>query len=129
MQKYPTHQLHVKCTQAKSAPGCFAAIRKGLGQDRVQSFAIFDAGLEFRRFLDESRVTKGFEFRLQRVDFFHQRACCLDLAVIRRAENLIGNRSKSEHVLSVPVFRLFIGATACPARRAPLEQAQGATLP
>ena len=45
-------------------------------------------------------VAQRLELRLQRVDFCNQRPCRLDFAVVRRAEDLFGESSDTQHVRS-----------------------------
>ena len=81
---------------------------------------VMTAGVVMEKMSAEERFTfwagiiEGLVLGLQRVDLVHQRAGRLDLAVVRGAKDLLGNRSNTQHILSVPVFRYLVNGNRLP---------------
>ncbi len=94
---------------------------KGLGQQRVERFPLGEALLEFGRLGDEMLVRQALVFKLDPVDFFHERPQALDFALIFRAENFfnkpLDHKRKRGKRTSLPATNRkreakFIGAEA-----------------
>ena len=92
MKENSAHQLNVKRPQTKRAARRFAAIGKGLWQKRVQRFAFGNPLAKLFSLFNQPGVAERFKFGFERGDLVNERPCRLDLAVIRRSEDLFGDR-------------------------------------
>ncbi len=114
VEEYAAHQLDVERPEAEGATGRLAGVGEGLGEKVVQGLALGEAVAEFLGLRLNAGVVERLELRLQRVDRVDQRPGRLDLAVVRRAEDLLRDRPETHHqtlVLKSPR-----------ARRAPLRR-------
>ena len=93
MQKYPTHELHIKGSQAQRTFRCFAAIGEGFRQKAIKQFSSLSAILKLFGFCDELLVAERFKIRLKRINLINHRAGRFDLAIIWCAKNFSGNCS------------------------------------
>ena len=119
MQENAALQLHIEGAQAQCAFCRLAAIRKGFGQQRIQAFALGHPFLEFCGLRDDVLIAQCGELRLQCIDLRHKRTNRLDLAVIRRAEDLPRERSETQHIFSAWSFL----TRSCEARALPASTA------
>ena len=69
-------------------------------EQRVKAFALGHPCLELCCLGDDPVIAQCGELWLQCIDLRHKRANRLDLAVIRRAEDLPRERSETQHVFS-----------------------------
>ncbi len=97
VQHHAADQLHVVMTLAQRALGGFAHGGEGLVQQIVEGLALGEAVAEFLGLGAQLFVGQGHELRLQGVDRLGARHVRLDLAVVGRAENLLG---QAEHACS-----------------------------
>ncbi len=104
VQEDAAHQLDVECPQPKRALAGLAAIGEGLGQQVVEALAICEALLQFVRLALDGSVAHRLDFGLERIDLFDDRPGRLDLAVVRRPEDLLGDSPDTQHDYSDPVI-------------------------
>ena len=108
VQEDAADQLHIEGTQAERAMRRLAAIGKGFGQEIIQALALFEPGLELFGFRLDLVIGELLEFGLKRIDLFHDRTHGFDLAIVRRSENLFGERSDTQHIFSGPCSNLTV---------------------
>ena len=138
MQENSAHQLGVEGPKPQCPARAFTTICKGFGQQVVEALAPFGPARELLRLFLDLVVAELFEIRFERVDLINQRACRLDFAVVRRAEDLFGDCSDTQHVLSRRTSDV-LRRSACPApsrslskwgtgaRAAPIGRCKGRT--
>ena len=97
MQEDTAHELHVEGPQAKRPLGGLAAVGKGFGKQVVQAFALHRPRRQLFGLVLELVVGEGFELCLEIVDLLHEGPCRLDFPVVRRAEDLFGESTHSQH--------------------------------
>ena len=102
MQKDAAHQLNIKGPQAKRTAGAFTAVGKCLGQELVERLATLGAFGQLAGLVLEALVAQRLKLGLERVDLVDDRAGHLDLAVVRGAKDLFGERADAQHILSAP---------------------------
>ena len=100
MQKDSAHQLGIESPQAKRTFRRLAAIGESLGQQIIKCFALGQTFFELRRFGLQLCVAQRFEFGFEGIDLRDDRSGRLDLAVVRRSEDLFGKCSESQHAFS-----------------------------
>ncbi len=103
VQEDPANELHVEGAQPERPPRCLAAVCKRFGQDVVEAFAGRHPFLQLGSLRLDSLVAQRLELRLQRIDLLDERADRFDLAVVRRAEDLLRDSSDAQHVFSARV--------------------------
>ena len=91
------HQLDVEGAEAEGAAGRLAGVGEGLGEEVVEGLALGEALPELGGLGAEPVVVEGAERGLERVDLLDEGADGLDLAVVRRSEHLLRDRSQSQH--------------------------------
>ncbi len=94
VQHHAANQLHIVVTLAERALGRLAHGGEGLVHEVVEGLALGEAVAELLGFGPQLFIRQGGVLRLQRIDQQRARQVRLDLAVVGRAENLLG---QAEH--------------------------------
>src|SRR5262249_22716622 len=98
VQDHAADQLDVEMPLPEGALGRLAAGGKGLDQDIVETGPVRDLLLERLGARPQRIVRELFQVLLQRIDRRDPRHVALDAALVRRAEQLAGNRA--DHAVS-----------------------------
>ena len=100
VEEDPAQKLDVEGPEAERTARRLAAVREGFGQERFQGLPRLRPALQFACLLLEPLVGQRTELVLEPVDLLDRRHRRLDLAVVRRSEHLLRDRSDTEHLAS-----------------------------
>ena len=97
VKHHPADQLHIEMAHPHGAPGGLADGRKGFGQNVIERLAGGEFALQLVGLAPQRVIGQGRHHGFERIDARDKGRQRLDVAIVARAEQPLGDTAESEH--------------------------------